>query len=76
MSDIETKIRECLAKGFKEKGKDLDIGLIEAMSEEIMIVLDKPLPETVVLAYESFPKNKTVADLLDALITREGKKWR
>jgi hypothetical protein len=77
--NIETKIRECLARAYTTKdnsSKEVDVTLMEAMAEEVMNMLDKPLPETVVLAYESFPSGKSVADLLDALIIREGKKWR
>jgi len=77
--NIEKLIAECLTRGYKHdanKDKEMDIALVVAMAEEVMIMLDKSLPETVVLAYESFPSGKTVADLLDALIVREGKKWR
>lgn len=76
MSELEAKIKDCLAKAYKETGKEIDFSLIESMSDEIMNLLDKPLPETVVLAYESFPKGKTASDLLDALIVRDGRKWR
>jgi hypothetical protein len=77
--NIEKLITECIARGYthdSNKDKEVDISLIVAMAEEVMNMLDKPLPETVVLAYESFPSGKSVADLLDALIIREGKKWR
>lgn len=71
-AEFEAKLQECIAKGFKESGKELDISLLGAINEEIMMMLDKELPETVVLAYESFTKGNTVTDLLDNLIVREG----
>ncbi len=77
--EFERTLRQCLSRAYTHKQneqKEVDVVLMEAMADEIMTMLDKELPETVVLAYESFPKNKTVTDLLDSLIIRQGKRWR
>jgi len=78
MSDtIESRVQQCLARGYGTKSnekKEVDVTLMQAMTDEIMQMLDKPLPETVVLAYEHFPAGSTIADLLDNLIIREGKR--
>lgn len=80
MSDtIEELISQCLARGFCHKTnahKEMDVALVTAMTEELMIMFDKPLPETVILAYETIPKGHTVSELLDMLIIKEGSKWR
>ena len=75
MSEIqktEQLILQCLARAYTyiaNEKKELDVTLIEAMAEELMIVLDKELPETVVLGYQNFPKNKaTISELLDVLL--------
>lgn len=77
MSDkelIEVKILECLARAYTYIGnesKALDATLIESMAEELMVMFDKELPETVILAYENFPKNKsTITDLLNTLLKK------
>ena len=75
MSDIkltEQKILECLARGYTyiaNEKKEVDIKLIEAMAEELMIILDKELPQTVTLKYDNFQKGKTtISELLDHLL--------
>lgn len=75
MSDMqltEQKILECLARAYtyiQNEKKELDVTLINAMAEELMIMLDKELPKTVVLAYDNFPKGKTtISELLDELL--------
>jgi hypothetical protein len=72
MKKLETEILECLARGYTyvaNEQKKLDVELINAMAEELMKLFDKELPETVILAFENFPMDKsTVTDLLDALL--------
>jgi len=65
-------IEKALAKGYthtSNENKTLDPQLIYAMSEELMVMMDKTLPKTVTLKYECFPKNKsTIGELLQALL--------
>lgn len=69
---LEKQVNEALARGYgheKNKDKELDIALIDSMHEEVMKIFNKPLPETVILAFENFPKNNaTVKELLDSLL--------
>ena len=69
---LEQEILGCLARGYTyitNEKKELDVALINAMAEELMTLFDKELPETVILAFNNFPKNKsTITDLLNELL--------
>ena len=70
MTTLEQEIQSALERGFKQAGDAKN--QYEVMSiqiDEVMKLFKKELPETVILAFENFPKNKsTVEDLLDKLL--------
>lgn len=72
MITLEQEILGALARGYttdENSSKDVDVVLVEAMCIEVMKLFYKELPETVILDFENFPKNKaTVEDLLDTLL--------
>lgn len=77
--NIESLIGGCLARGYTHSSntnKEVDVVLIESMTQEVMRMLRKPLPETVILTFETFASDKTTADLLEAIIVRDGKRKR
>ena len=69
MQKTEQLIQQCLARGYSHTVNELDIKLIDAMTEEIMRMFSKQLPQTVTLKYDNFAKgHETVTDLLDVLL--------
>ena len=72
MNKTEELIQECIARAYAHtvnEKKTLDVDLIEAMTEEIMQLLNKELPQTVTLKYDNFQKgHSTISELLDELL--------